>query len=299
LAGPPRSIMKPMDTFAVFDEHRPYLFGIAYRMLGSVMDAEDVVQDAYLRWEQADRPAIANPRAYLSTIVTRLSIDALRAAQRRRETYIGEWLPEPLVTADGPDATAERAESLSTAFLVLLERLSPQQRAAFLLRDVFGYAYAEMAAMLDTSEPNCRQLVKRARGHMAAGKRRFDSDRAEHQRLLHEFVAAMQTRDYRGLVTLLAEDATFHSDHGGKAAAARRVIRSADKIARFLLGIQERFQPDDFSVRIAALNGRPGIISYAGATPEAAFTFDTDGGRISTIYAVRNPDKLAPLPRLK
>lgn len=290
-----RSMIDTMNAAAEFDTHRTFLFGIAYRMLGSVMEAEDVVQDAYLRWERADRTAVENPRAYLSTVVTRLSIDALRAAKRRREEYIGEWLPEPLVTTDGPDVSAELAESLSTAFLVMLERLSPPQRAALLLHDVFSYDYAEIARMLDTSEANCRQLAKRARDRLADGRRRYEADRDEQELLLGQFVAAMESRDYEGLVSLLTSDATLHSDHGGKVAAAKRTIRTADKVARFLLGVQKRFRPDDFTIRLATINGRPGIVTLSGTSPESAITFETTGGKVCAIYAVRNPEKLRAL----
>ena len=250
------------------------LFGIAYHMLGSVMDAEDVVQEAYLRWERADRAGIESPRAYLGTIVTRLSIDALREAKRRREVYVGEWLPEPLVTGRDPRESAELADSLSTAFLVLLESLSPPERAAFLLREVFGYDYAELAHVLEKSEDNCRQMVSRARGRLEAREPRFEASREEQERLLVQFIEATASGNYDALVSVLAEDATVYSDHGGKAAAAQRTILGADKIARFFLGLQKRFPPADPSIRLLSLNGRPGAILFSGNEPYSAFSFD-------------------------
>ncbi len=271
------------------------LFGIAYRMLGSVMDAEDVVQEAYLRWERADREGIESPRAYLSTIVTRLSIDALREAKRRREVYVGEWLPEPLVTGRDPREAAELADSLSTAFLVLLESLSPPERAAFLLREVFGYDYAELANVLEKSENNCRQMVSRARGRLETREPRFEASREEQERLLAQFIDATTSGNYDALVDVLAEDAAVYSDHGGKAAAAQRTIVGADKIARFFLGIQKRFPPADPSVRMVSLNGRPGAIVFSGDKPDSAFSFEVGPRGIARIFVVRNPDKLKHL----
>jgi len=284
-----------MDPVDIFAQHRPMLFGIAYRMLGSVMDAEDVVQEAYLRWEGADRAGIESPRAYLGTIVTRLSIDALREAKRRREVYVGEWLPEPLVTARDPRESAELADSLSTAFLVLLESLSPPERAAFLLREVFGYDYAELAQVLEKSEDNCRQMVSRARGRLETKEPRFETSREEQERLLAQFIEATASGNYDALVGVLAEDAAVYSDHGGKAAAAQRTILGADKIARFFLGIQKRFPPADPSIRLVSLNGRPGAILFSGEVPYSAFSFECGPTGIARIYVVRNPDKLRHL----
>jgi RNA polymerase sigma-70 factor (ECF subfamily) len=281
-----------LDLFA---QHRPILFGIAYRMLGSVMDAEDVVQEAYLRWERADRDAVESPRAFLSTIVTRLSIDALREAKRRREVYVGEWLPEPLVTTRDPRESAELADSLSTAFLVLLESLSPPERAAFLLREVFGYDYGQLAGILETTEVNCRQMVSRGKARLAAREHRFATSHEEQERLLSRFIEASATGDYDTLVGALAQDAALYSDHGGKAPAAQRTILGADKVARFLIGVQRRFPPKDVSVRTATLNGRPGAVIFSGAVPHSAFSFECSGGRISQIFVVRNPDKLRHL----
>lgn len=284
--------MTPLETFA---QHRSMLFGISYRMLGSVMDAEDVVQEAYLRWERADHARIESPRAFLSTIVTRLSIDALREAKRRREVYVGEWLPEPLMTGRDPRESAELADSLSTAFLVLLESLSPPERAAFLLREVFGYDYSELANVLEKTEDNCRQMVSRAKGRLETKAPRFEATREDQERLLAQFIAATTSGNYDELVGVLAEDAAVYSDHGGKAAAAQRTIHGADKIARFFLGIQKRFPPVDPMVRMVSLNGRPGAIVFSGEQPHSAFSFDCDARGITSIYVVRNPDKLQHL----
>jgi RNA polymerase sigma-70 factor (ECF subfamily) len=283
------------DAAAEFAVHRSAMFGIAYRMLGSVMDADDVVQEAYLKWERADRAAVESPRAFLSTIVTRLSIDALREARRRREVYVGEWLPEPLVTGADPESETGLAESLSTAFLLLLETLGPAERAAFLLREVFGQEYAEIAQVLDKSEANCRQMVKRARDRLAAREQRFEPNAQEQERLLSEFLAGAQTGDYERIKRTLAEEAVLHSDHGGKAPAAQRPIHGADKIARFFLGVQRRFPLRAPEIRVTSLNGRPGVVIFSDGRPHSAFTFEWSGDRIAGIYAMRNPEKLAHL----
>lgn len=287
-----------MNAVEIFNEQRPLLFGIAYRMLGSVMDAEDVVQEAFLRWERTDTSEVQSPRAYLGTVVTRLSIDALRSARKRREVYVGDWLPEPLVTDDDPRAAADVADSLSTAFLILLESLSPPERAAYLLREVFEYDYAEIAAVVNKTEENCRQLVKRARERVAARRSRFEPSRDEQERLLLRFVQATESGDLDALVATLAEDAAFYTDHGGKAAAARRTIRTADKVARFMLGVTRRFRPRNAAVRIVALNGRPGIVTYADGIPDSVITVEYRDGRIAKLYSVRNPEKLAHLSPL-
>lgn len=284
-----------MDATTTFSEHRATLFGIAYRMLGSVMDAEDVVQEAYLRWERVDRDTVESPRAFLSTIVTRLSIDALREAKRRREVYVGEWLPEPLMTGRDPRESAELADSLSTAFLVLLESLSPPERAAFLLREVFNYDYRQLADILDTTDTNCRQMVSRAKARLESREHRFEPSREDQERLLSRFVQATSTGDYAALVEVLAGDAAVYSDHGGKAAAAQRTILGADKVARFFIGVTRRFPPDNPSIRLVSLNGRPGAIAFSGDRPDSAFSFDCVDGKIARIYVVRNPDKLAHL----
>jgi RNA polymerase sigma-70 factor, ECF subfamily len=279
-----------------FEECRPRLFAIAYRMLGSVQDAEDIVQEAFLRWSRLDRELVENPQALLCTMVTRMSIDTLRSARKRRETYVGEWLPEPLVNEPLPSDNVALAESLSVAFLVMLERLNPVERAALLLREVFDYDYAAVAVVLEKSESNCRQIVRRARARVRREECRFDPPDDEHAQLLATFLAATQAGEVGELVSMLAEDATLHSDHGGKAQAAKRVIVGADKIARFFVGISTRLMPPDPSVRLVTVNGSPGAITYSGQHPVTVFSVDITAGRIQRVYVVRNPDKLENLP---
>ena len=287
-----------MNAVAAFSKHRPLLFGIAYRMLGSVQDAEDVVQEAYLRWEKADQGAVKSPKAWLSTVATRLSIDQLRSARKQREVYVGEWLPEPLVTDDAaPGAAAELADSLSTAFLVVLESLSPLERAAFLLKDVFDYDYKEIAEIVGKTPANCRQIVKRAREHVTQRHQRFDVDPAEQERMVLQFIDATTRGDIDALVGALAEDAALHTDHGGKAIAARRVIHGASKVARFFVGVNQRFPQKNSEIQIRAINGRPGVIMYADGKPVTVITFEVEAGHIKNIYVVRNPDKLKSLPK--
>jgi RNA polymerase sigma-70 factor (ECF subfamily) len=282
---------------AEFTSARPLLFAIAYRMLGSVADAEDVVQDAYLRWQEAPDDVRA-PVAYLSTIVTRLAINALRSARVRRETYVGPWLPEPLVTdhAAAPSEAVELTESLSMAFLVLLERLSPVERAVLLLHDVFDFEYAEIARVVDKSETNCRQLLTRARKHLGASRPRFDVDRAQADRLLQRFTRAAEAGDIEGMVAMLAEDITVWADGGGKARGAPlRPIRGPSSVAPFIVGVMQRFVPVETIARPALINGQVGTIYYAAGRPFVALIFDVRGDRIHTIYAIGNPDKLQAL----
>jgi RNA polymerase sigma-70 factor (ECF subfamily) len=268
-------------------------------MLGTVMDAEDVVQDTYLRWQEAPDADVRSPRAYLATIVTRLAINQLRSARVRRETYFGPWLPEPLVTDQAPDASGpvELAESLSMAFLVLLERLSPIERAVFLLREVFDFEYAEIARIVEKSEANCRQLFTRAKQHIGAPQARFEADTAQARRLVERFTQAAGAGDMDGLLAVLAEDITLWADGGGMVrGAALKPIRGTTAVARFLLGVMRRFVPEDTVVRAADLNGQPGVIAYVAGRPSAAIAFDIRGGRIHTVYAIGNPDKLRALP---
>jgi RNA polymerase sigma-70 factor, ECF subfamily len=272
------------------------LFSIAYRMLGSVMDAEDLVQEAYLRWETVKETDVRSPQAYLTTIVTRLAINQLRAARTKRETYVGPWLPEPLVTEDTPD-TVELAESLSMAFLVLLERLGPVERAAFLLHEVFDFEYGEIARVLDKTEANCRQLVARARKRIGSPQARFEADPAQARRLVERFTAAALAGDMEGLVALLAEDITLWGDGGGKVpGAARKPIHGAASVARAALGFRTRIVSKEIIVRPTEINGQPGFVAYVSGHPFSALIFDIREGRIQTIYAIGNPDKLRSLP---
>ena len=281
---------------SMFASARPMLFSIAYRMLGSVMDAEDLVQDAWLRWKEAPEAEVRSPRAYLTTIVTRLAINRLRAARTKRETYVGPWLPEPLVTEDTPD-TVELAESLSMAFLVLLERLSPIERAVFLLHEVFDFEYAEIARMVDKTEANCRQLLARAKKRVGAPRTRFEADPDQARRLTQRFTEASLAGDLDGLLALLAEDITLWADGGGKAkGAALKPLHGATPVARFIVGVMRHVVPAGTSLRPTRINGQAGFIAYLSGRPLSALIFDIRRGRIQTIYAIGNPDKLQTLP---
>jgi len=284
---------------ADFTSARPLLFSIAYRMLGSVSDAEDIVQDAYLRWLEAPDAEIRAPSAYLATIVTRLSINRLRSARTQRETYVGPWLPEPLVTEPAPDPSepVELAESLSMAFLVMLERLSPIERAVLLLHDVFDFEYAEIARIVDKTESNCRQLLTRAKKHIGAAEPRFEVDQTQADRLMQRFTEAAGAGDMDGMLAVLAEDITLWADGGGKIrGAALRPIHGTDSVARFLIGVTQRFVPAERTMRPARINGQPGFIAYVSGRPFAALIFDIREQQIHTIYAIGNPDKLQALP---
>ncbi|MCB9680638.1 MAG: RNA polymerase sigma factor SigJ [Alphaproteobacteria bacterium] len=261
---------------------------VAYRMLGSVADAEDVVQEAWVRWAAAE--AVRTPRAWLVTVVTRLCLDSLRSARARREHYVGTWLPEPLVGAEPPDDPLLRS-SLSYAFLVLLERLSPPQRAAFLLRDVFDEDYDVIAAALHTTPANVRQLVTRAR-HVATQAPRFDVDPAQQHALLATFGQAAATGDLSALADLLADDAVAYSDGGGKAFAARVPIEGAAKIVKAFQGFA-RILPPGVTFDLAWVNGQPGLVSRLNGAVYAVHVFDVVDGRIQRLYGMLNPDKLA------
>jgi RNA polymerase sigma-70 factor (ECF subfamily) len=281
------------NDLETFDTYRSLLFAIAYRMVGSVMDAEDIVQDAYLRWQRREETDVQSPRAYLSAIVTRLSIDHLRAAHTQRETYTGTWLPEPLVTERETDMedTAVLHESLSMAFLVLLESLTPDERAIFLLHDVFAYDFHEIAGIVGKSEANCRQIARRARQEIQARRPRFDPSPEHQQELTEQFITASTNGDLSGLVALLAHDATFWADGGGKARAPYRPIEGAERVATFILGIL-RNVPDTIVVRSATVNGQPGFLFLLDGAVYAVLAFDIVDGRIQAIRAGANPDKL-------
>lgn len=285
-----------MSRDEAFEEHRPLLFSIAYRMLGSVMDAEDVVQEAFVRWRRAGEAR--SPKAYLTSVVTRLCIDYLRSARARREEYAGPWLPEP-ITAEPAADPAVLDETLSMAFLVLLESLSPVERAVFLLREVFDYEYAEISEIVGKSEANCRQILRRARQSVAARRPRFDPAPERGERLVRQFVEACMSGDMEGLLRMMSEEITLWTDGGGRVRAARNPIYGSDKVARFLLGVIPE-APEGVEIRLARVNGQPGLISYyADGRPQGAATFDISGGRISAIRLVVNPEKLRSIPPLE
>ena len=286
-----------MDQGDAFVELRGALFGLAYRMTGSAADAEDVLQEAFLRWDRRGDGEVRHPRAYLTTLVTRLCIDTLTSARARREQYVGPWLPEPVVVDDDdPALSAEMADSLSLAFLVLLEELRPPERAAFLLRDVFGVDYAEIADALRKSEAACRQLVHRSRRRIAERRRRFDADRAQARRLTERFALACAARDVDALVALLADDAVAWTDGGGKARAAPRPVVGATRVARFLAGISRKVAPDA-TVRQLRLNGQPGLVVSVGGDVQDVVVLDIEDDRISGVRIVVNPDKLGAVAR--
>jgi RNA polymerase sigma-70 factor (ECF subfamily) len=283
----------------VFEEHRPVLTGVAYRMLGRVADAEDVVQEAWLRWSGADRTEVREPRGYLVRITTRLAIDRLHHVQSRREAYVGPWLPEPYVTDFGdtvPD-TAERAvlaDSVSLAVLVVLESLSPLERAVFVLREAFGYPYADIATTLDRSESAVRQLAGRARKHVDERRPRYEVDPAERRLLTERFLAAAVEGDLAGLLSLLAPEVRLVGDSGGLAKAPLRVIESADKVSRFIFGAARKGIPD-VSFHLVEVNGGAALLALSGDKADSVFQLDVADGRIQCIYVIRNPEKLLSL----
>lgn len=279
-----------------FERHRPRLFGIAYRMLGTVADAEDVVQSAYVRWHQAGAAVARNPEAWLVAVATRLSIDRLRSTAGERQRYVGDWLPEPLAVA--PPAAEQRTEmaaDLSIAFLVLLERLSPVERAAFLLRDVFEADYAEIASALEKSEAACRQIVHRARLRVRDGRRRHPVAPEAKERLLVRFLAGLQAGDQDALVELVAEDAPWTSDGGGRVPAAQR-LRGARRIVVFLLRVARK-SGSALRRELVWVNGEPAIANYLGGRLHSVVSVETDGERLVAFYAVLNPDKLRRVAR--
>jgi RNA polymerase sigma-70 factor (ECF subfamily) len=283
----------------VFEEHRPVLLGVAYRMLGRLADAEDVVQEAWLRWSGADRAAVREPRGYLVRVTTRLAVDRLRQIKSRGETYVGPWLPEPYATdfGDAVTDTAERAvlaDSVSLAVLVVLESLSPLERAVFVLREAFGYPYAEIAAMLERGEAAVRQLAARARKHVEERRPRYDVDPSQRRALTERFLAAAVEGDLAGLLAVLAPDVRLVGDSGGRSKAPLRVLESSGKVGRFLLGVARQGVPDA-SFRFVELNGGPAVLVRSGGKPDSVIQVDVADGRIQAVYIIRNPDKLVSL----
>lgn len=286
--------MASNDRASTFEPHRGRLQGIAYRMLGSRADAEDIVQEAYLRWHRAPAEEIRSPEAWLVTTTTRLCIDRLRAAQAERQAYIGPWLPEPIVEEAAPaaDARAELASSLSVAFLAVLERLAPEERAAFLLHEVFDSGYEEIAQILGKSEAACRQIVSRARRRVREDRPRVQVSASARRALIDRFVSALLQQDKHALIQLLAADATWTSDGGGKAKAARKVIHGSEHVARFATAVIGRFA-DRVRLRVITVNGEPGLALYGDGHLISVISVLTDGARILGIYSVLNPEKLA------
>lgn len=279
---------------ALFQSHRKRLMGIAWRMLGSATEAEDVLQDAWLRWNESDTESLRSAEAWLVTVVTRLSIDRLRAARTEREHYQGFWLPEPLVevSPDSPQQMLEQADDVSVAFLMVLERLAPEERAAFLLRQVFDADYAELAQTLGKSEAACRQLVHRAGERLKEQRPRFSVSRETHLRLLRAFADAAGRGDLASMRDLLAEDAELVSDGGGKVKAFTQVLRGAQRLAQLYFAVARRHAPV-MRMELVDVNGVPGLMRFIDGELESIQSFETNGERIVSIHAQRNPDKLA------
>jgi len=288
-----------MNCFEHFNQHRSLLFSIAYRMLGSAIDAEDMVQETFLRCQQASATTVQSPKTYLSTIVTRLCIDRLRSARIRREQYVGPWLPEPLIAEQSPNPTphdpmahAELAESLSFAFLTLLECLTPTERAIFLLREVFDYDYADIAKIVHKSIPNCRQIVRRARKHLILRRPSTCVSLKQKEELVEQFLANWNQGNVRNLIALMAEDVTFWSDGGGQIVAARKPLHGHLKVARFLIAIRQSKRLPRLTPQFGQINSQPGIVNYVDNYLHSTFSFEFVDGYIQTIFAVVNPQKL-------
>jgi RNA polymerase sigma-70 factor (ECF subfamily) len=277
-----------------FEEHRAHLTGIAYRMLGEMAGAEDVVQEAWLRWRRAEPGSMRNARAWLSAVTIRLALDALRAVRARRETYVGPWLPEPILPDDmrtmnpPPDATAELASDLSMALMHVLERLSPEERAALILHDAFDCDYPEISATLDKNEAACRKLVSRARERVRRDRPRFTVSKERHRAVLERFLEASASHDPAKLLPLFADEVVFYSDGGGRVPAALNPVRGADHVSRLIAGLLRKFSAlREADVRLVEINGRPGCVFFLNHAPDTAVTLETDGERI--------PEKLARL----
>jgi len=287
----------------VFTTDRPLLFSIAYRMLGSASDAEDVLQDAWLRYQSADRSNIRSARAFMTTIVTRLCLDRLKSARTKREAYIGPWLPEPVLTSEmeSPDARLQRAESVTLAFLVLLEKLSPEERAVFLLKEIFEYDHSEIADMLGTTTDNSRQLLHRAKARVAEGRPRLTGTAQSRRAVAERFARAFSAGDAGELTALLTKDVGMWSDGGGKASAARRPLIGRDQVLNLLIGLHRTAQTSDLlrdvSLRIEDVNSEPALVVRVGPRLESLFVFSIEDDAISGIRVVRNPDKLARIDR--
>ncbi|MDB5029035.1 MAG: polymerase sigma-70 factor [Candidatus Eremiobacteraeota bacterium] len=295
---------RPADDarrLATFDEYRPLLFSIAYRMLGTIADAEDMVQETFIRWQRTDEAEVRDARALLVTIVSRLCINQLQSARVKRVEYVGQWLPEPVMTdqENDPLGVLRLDESLSMALMVLLERLTPTERAVFLLREVFGYTYAEIARALGQTESNSRQLFHRARAHVGTMRRRFHASGQEHMQLLERFVDASRNGDMDGLLRLLASDVTMHSDGGGKAIAVPNLIHGAEKVARGLVHGLTHVLPKDLRFKTGWINGDAGVINYLDGKPYSVLVLDVRNALVTSIYIVTNPEKLIHLPPLE
>lgn len=284
--------MTSPQAIDVFEHERRRLFTLAYGFLGSRADAADAVQDAWIRWQNRPAGEVRDPAGWLTTVTARLALDRLRSARARRESYPGTWLPEPIVEAPSPEQSVLERGALSMAFLFLLERLGPEERAAFVLREVFDRSYREIAGVLDKSKAACRQLVTRARERVRQDRTRHPVDRVEFQRILDRYVAALATGDERELLRLIAPDAVLYGDGGGKALSVVNPVYGHDRIARFLLGLQRKF-PGQYDVRFAIVNRQPGLVIYRAGELSGVSAYQIAHGRIQAIFHVLNPDKLS------
>jgi RNA polymerase sigma-70 factor (ECF subfamily) len=291
---------------ALFEKHRPHLLGLAYRMLGEMSGAEDIVQEAWLRWRREDSHTIRDPRAWLSAVTVRLALDGLRSARARREKYVGPWLPEPLMpddmralAADTPAAHAELASDLSLALLHVLERLSPEERAALILHDAFDCDFAEIAEMLNKNEAACRKLVSRARERVKADRPRYTISKEQHLEMIGRFAQAVATGDMSNVTKLFADDIVFYSDGGGRVSAALNPVFGADRVTRLVEGLtrklHERVVPE---FTVTEINGQPSLVIMIGGEIYSSMTVETDGNQITGIYVMRNPEKLTRVGRM-
>lgn len=292
--------MTDADALAAeFAEHRPALVGAAYRIVGTVADAEDVVQETWLRWSGVERSEVRDVRAFLVTVATRLALNRLRQQKSRREAYVGPWLPEPVSSDAGPEQTAEMADEVSMAMLVVLESLTPLERAAFVLHEVFDLPFAEIATTLDRSEAAVRQLAHRARSHVHARQPRRPVDKDQHAEVTTRFLEVANSGDLAGLMAMLAPDVVLISDGGGKKRAALRPVYGAEKVARWMLGVMDNSDIADLTIRLLELNGELAIVAYDGDRPDTVGFVETGENGISSVYLMRNPDKLTAVPPLK
>ena len=290
--------MASSPAVQTFTALRPRLFSIAYRMLGVRADAEDVVQDAWLRWQSSDATALQSAEAWLVTVTTRLAIDRLRTRKAERESYIGWWLPEPLVELDErtPESAAEMASDVSVAFLWVLERLSADERAAFLMRQVFDQDYADIAAMLNKSEASCRQLVHRAQERVQQERPRYAVAKDTHRELLTRFMQAAANGDRAAMKAMMSDEVQLVADGGGKVNSYLKIQHGAARVAGIFWSLEHQF-PSQVAYRQALVNGEPGLLRYVGGKLESAQSFIVDGGRIVAVFIIRNPDKLTTIPQ--
>jgi RNA polymerase sigma-70 factor, ECF subfamily len=283
-----------IHSLSLFENERSHLFGIAYRMLGSAAEADDILQETFLRWSSRSERDVDSPRAFLTTVLVRLCLDQLKSARARREEYVGPWLPEPIVDTT-PEEQTERAESINIAFLVLLERLSPLERAAFLLHEVFDQPFNEVATTLGTSEAACRQLASRARAHVDEGRARFTASADKKRELLTGFLTACAAGDASALTKILADDVVLRSDGGGRVTAALKPIYGPDKVARFSIGVAKKAS-GDVTLELTTINGELGaLLEDASGTVITAVTLSVRGDRITDVWIVNNPEKLSRL----